>query len=312
MSAIDFKEIPKANLASGEQDKWELFAEGFLKQAGFNILSGPNRGADGGRDILALETRTGVGGETRVKWLVSCKHNAHSGESVTLEQEKDILDRVKSNGCKGFLAVYSTLPSSGLLKKLEGLQGEIEWFIYDSESIEATLLKNPDGILLAERYFPVSVRKWKDAYTGARDVAYEAEGIFCEYCHRDLGNARDGIIVLWERRPKGDSEITEYVDFYVSCKGNCDRQMRATLRETGLIDKWQDIDDLMIPLIYIKWVMCVFNELRRGVVYTDEAMNKMKHFLLRLYPFVARSTTDAEKKRIEDLKGIPSYLGGLG
>ena len=92
MPIIDFKEIPLASGGVG-RDKFELFAREFLEAIGFRIIVGPDRGVDAGRYLIVEELRTGVGGETRVKWLVSCKHKAHSGSSVTLEDERDIHDR---------------------------------------------------------------------------------------------------------------------------------------------------------------------------------------------------------------------------
>jgi len=136
MPVLDFREIPEANKNSGKQDTFELFARDFLEYLGYSIIHGPDRGADGGKDLIVKEIRKGVGGETKVKWLVSCKHKAHSGSSVGVNDETDIADRVKANSCTGFIGFYSTLPSSGLTKKLEGLKDRIEYQIYDSEKIE--------------------------------------------------------------------------------------------------------------------------------------------------------------------------------
>src|SRR5262249_4930242 len=156
MPALDFKEIPRADIANGEQDTFELFARDFLTLLGYKIVSGPDRGQDGGRDLIAVETRAGIGGETIVRWLVSCKHKAYSGRSVTLEDEPDILDRVASNSCASFIGVYSTLPASSLTRKLEGLRGQngFEFQLLDRERIELELLTSPDGLGLAKRYFP--------------------------------------------------------------------------------------------------------------------------------------------------------------
>ena len=82
MPVLNFSEIPAANLANGQQDTFELFARDVLKHIGYQIDVNPDRGRDGGRDIIAIETRTGVGGETKVRWLVSCKHKSYPS-SVT-------------------------------------------------------------------------------------------------------------------------------------------------------------------------------------------------------------------------------------
>src|ERR1019366_6122060 len=112
MPVLDFSEIPEAHLASGKQDSFELFAADVLSYIGYEIVRRPGRGADLGKDLLVLETRTGIGGETRIPWLVSCKHKAHSGKAVGLDDELNITERVEGHACGGFIAFYSTLPSS--------------------------------------------------------------------------------------------------------------------------------------------------------------------------------------------------------
>jgi len=86
MPVIDFKEIAVAT-SGAQRDQFELFAREFLDGQGFKIVIGPDRGPDAGRDLVVEEIRTGIAGETRLKWLVSCKHKAHSGASVTPEDE---------------------------------------------------------------------------------------------------------------------------------------------------------------------------------------------------------------------------------
>jgi len=159
MALLDFKEIPRANDASGRQDSFELFARDFLKYRGYSVVSGPDRGTDAGRDLIVLESRVGVGGETKIRWLVSCKHKAHSGRSVTLNDELDIYDRMNNHQCGGFIGFYSTVPASGLHGKLEGIKNsyKIDLQIYDSERIESELLETLEGQRLAKRFFPRSL-----------------------------------------------------------------------------------------------------------------------------------------------------------
>ena len=86
---LDFKEIPEAHIANGKQDTFEMFARDFFETFGFIIEEGPDRGADGGRDLIIKEKRLGILGETEIKWLVSCKHKAHSGNSVLSTDEQN-------------------------------------------------------------------------------------------------------------------------------------------------------------------------------------------------------------------------------
>jgi len=158
---IDFTEITAANSSDGMQDTFEVFSRDFLKYIGYQILNGPNRGPDRGKDLTALEKRIGVGGETIINWLVSCKHNAHSGKSVTPKDEINIKERLELHNCDGFIGMYSTIPSSGLSEILTGVSKSHEVRVFDWGEIESLLLKTTDGIQLAKRYFPNSIKQWK-------------------------------------------------------------------------------------------------------------------------------------------------------
>ncbi len=162
MPAIDFKEIPEAHLGGGLQDTFELFARDYLACIGYKIEEDPSRGADGGKDIIVTEVRKGIGGETIIKWLVSCKHKAHSGASINPSDEANINDRVSTHNCNGFIGFYSTLASSGLANTLESFKKKMEVIVYDKEKIESNLLKTSEGLQLALRYFPKSTKEWID------------------------------------------------------------------------------------------------------------------------------------------------------
>jgi hypothetical protein len=170
MAALDFKEIPSAQ-AGAERDRFEFFAREFLHSEGFKIVEQPNRGADGGRDIIVEEERLGPGGANVIRWLVSCKHKAHSGTSVIPSDEQNIRDRLGSHRCQGFIAFYSTLPSSGLGETLNKLRPDFEYLQFDAEVIERKLLDNPRGRVLAARYMPKSFNSWMQASHAAAVAA---------------------------------------------------------------------------------------------------------------------------------------------
>jgi hypothetical protein len=303
MSVLDFKEIPQPGTASGEQDAFELFARDFLELLGFKTISGPDRGADGGRDLIVSETRKGAGGETHVRWLVSCKHNAHSGKSVCESDELNILDRVRSKKCTGFILVCSTLPSSGLIKRLEELRPDLDHIVYDRGHIEKELLHLDKGPELAKRHFPVSMRKWRRHGAGPAQVFPEGTHLYCAHCGKDLLRPKvRGNVVLWRFRPTASGEGPRRVDeFYWCCKGECDRSLERKYARPGLIDSWEDIADIAIPLVYAQWMMAVLNEVHRGDVYSDRALEKYKEFMLALYPWVARDIDTEQAKRLKTL-----------
>jgi len=310
MPILDFKEIPSSNVtksASGEQDTFELFARDFLEMLGYKIISPPNRGADRGKDIIVEETRRGVGGESRIRWLVSCKHYAHSGSSITPDKEQNIKDRTKANQCEGFIGFYSTLPSSGLTSIIEGLN-TIEHQIYDKERIESYILGDKKGIKIAKRYFPKSIQSWENDHKQPADISLETPTLNCQYTGENLLKPEPRGIIVFGRNMK-KSKIIFYEDIYWCLKGEPDRILKEKFRSRGLITSWEDIPDLIIPDMYLKFCLGILNQLKsRKYFYSEVAFYKIKEFLMATFPYVARNATNEEKKRIKSLQDIPFYL----
>lgn len=98
-----------------------------------------------------------------------------------------------------------------------------------------------------------------------------------------------------------------------TCRGHCDSALAQDIRSqtNQLVDGWEDISDVMMPIIFIKWVMSILNEQRNGVVYSEEAFKSLKEFMLQVFPYVSRHLTAQETERVKSLGMIPSYLGGL-
>jgi len=157
---IDFKEIPAGNTGGDGQDQFELFARDFIEELGFNIIQHPSRGADGNKDMIVYGN---FNNQKKINWLVSCKHNAHSKtfSSVTERNEINILDRIKSNDCQGFIGIYSTIASSALSERLLKLRNEIESEIFDHRRIEKLIVHYPERHYLFWRYFTSSFDKYK-------------------------------------------------------------------------------------------------------------------------------------------------------
>lgn len=160
MPALNFKEINRADKGSsnGLQDSFELFARDFLRACGLTIVEDPSRGSDGGKDLIVEERREGRMGTNTVRWLVSCKHKAHSNDSVGAADELDLQMRLQKFSCRGFMAVYSTLPSGGLRDNFNWLQSQgYEVNVLDAERLETELLASPEMQAIARRYFPLSM-----------------------------------------------------------------------------------------------------------------------------------------------------------
>lgn len=159
MPALVFREIALAHKGT-DRDQFELFARDFLEAEGFKIVTSPDRGPDAGRDLIVKELRDGPGGQTEVLWLVSCKHKVESGNAVSHAEETNIRDRLETHSCNGFIAFYSTLPSTTLSTHLAALCPKYGLLIFDKESIEKKLLDSPNGRSIAARYMPLSFQKW--------------------------------------------------------------------------------------------------------------------------------------------------------
>ena len=157
---IDFTEI------DSDGENWELFARDFLQELGFYIESTPDRGADGGKDILVTEQLRGALNNYRFRWLVSCKHHATSKKSVSEKDEINLQERLDSFNADGFIGFYSTVPSSGLnnrLKALKDNQKIKDYRIFDNKLIENYLLRIGFSKLLM-RFLPDSYKKVKPTH----------------------------------------------------------------------------------------------------------------------------------------------------
>lgn len=314
---LDFKEIPQANLANGEQDTFELFARDFLEMIGLKTISGLDRGQDGGRDIIVIEQRKGVVGISEIRWLVSCKHKAHSGTSVRDNDETDISDRIRAHKANGFIGFYSTIISSPLGRKLESLKQNFEVMIFDRERIEQILLESENGNRIAKRYFLKSFLQWENHNFAPSNFLTEYNPLKCKNCGRDLLDREiiehtKGIIAFVEDIEYGEEngyKQNKYIDIYWSCKGECDRKLRKSYEQKGFSTSWEDISDIVIPVKYIMWNIAILNRIRNGDdIFEDSAYESLKEFIIKVSQLVLRNQTEQQSKRVLNLSSIPSYL----
>lgn len=191
---LDFTEIPQANLGGGLQDTFELFTRDFLQYLGYRIVADPDRGADGKKDLIVDEVIPGIMSEYTIRWLVSCKHYAHSGSAVKDIDEPNITERLKQHACQGFMGVYSTLPSTSLSGLLSGVDNKT---IFDHEKIEGLLLRDAEGQHLAARYFPKSFANFRVENPVPAELFSDAQSIHCEVCGADLlDGSKQGIYII--------------------------------------------------------------------------------------------------------------------
>lgn len=209
---IDFKEIAQGNIANGSQDDFELFARDLLQAVGFKIVRGPARGADDRKDMIVSEKRTGIIGNTEIRYLVSCKHYAHSknNKSVGNNDEPDVIGRLRNNQCTGFIGFYSTMPSSALDRELTQSQQlnpkDLEELLIFDKSIIASLLDtNDDSFRLYKRYFPNSYIKNMKRESDSQ-LYHHKPIIRCQLCQKNLLDDFSGQLVRSVLREPKDGD----------------------------------------------------------------------------------------------------------
>jgi hypothetical protein len=148
---LDFKELKQGK-------DLELLVREILLIKGFRVhWSG--KGVDGGKDLICFEERSSEFISDKKIWLIQCKHNAHSENSVGIKDLDDIVDSCNQHGAKGYLLVCSTYPSSAVINRLEGITNNaannIDATYWDSTKIEQILL-TPALWKIAQMFFPKS------------------------------------------------------------------------------------------------------------------------------------------------------------
>jgi hypothetical protein len=317
MPIIDFKEIPSSKGGEHGQDLWALFAREYFEALHFIIEQGPDRGPDSGRDLIIVENREGILGSSKHKWLVSCKHYAHSDTSVSNKDEIDILGRINKFEANGFIAFYSTIPSSELSRTLEAIKKKFEVEVFDREKTERSLLENVDLKRLFERFFPISFKEYYGKFFAPKNIFDTQLKIKCNLCGKDLSANRDGIVCFGNKIFESNDEFKEndkieIIDMYWSCRGRCDSIMESEFRNRGMLTTWEEFGDLAIPMVFMRWVIAMMNRLRGGVYsYSDEAYEKYLEFTLAMAQLVVKETSQEDRQRIETLTDIPQSIGGL-
>lgn len=205
---IDFTEIHTAN-------DFELFTRDLLQSMGYEIITHPGEGPDGGRDMIVEETRHGNLSDTKVRYLVSCKHFT-TGKAVGTSDEQDVPARVSKHHCDAFLGVYSTHPTTQLVTDCQGWTTNPDQSrafsaeILDGSGIRKQLLELGQSQRLVTQYFPMAAMAHRRLQTESN--IYRKRPIFhCRICEIDILERLQGSIVVEAThgpamRPSGEPE----------------------------------------------------------------------------------------------------------
>lgn len=220
---IDFRELPEDGTAF-EQLVRELCLRSGLRPQ----WSG--KGSDQGRDIVITETINGPVAPFERRWLIQCKHNAHSGKSVGRDDVGNIVDDCHQIAAEGYLLACTTQPSSALTTKLQELQGNkslhLVTKVWDGVDIEK-MIHEPRFFSLGHLFFPRSfaTTPWKIYNRGAPN---QWTGNYKEYfihlssrvagSHPQLKACEDIIAKLEQVGPLGEYEFVRPRGIYFDDK----------------------------------------------------------------------------------------------
>jgi len=130
----------------------------------------------------------------------------------------------------------------------------------------------------------------------------------CGYCGKDLletadSEGRESIVVLVT---SVDSDPRRVFDIYWSCKGNCDEELKTRLSTPNSTTSFEDISDLLNPIMLLNWVFDTMDKLRYGRdIYEDEAYEKEKEFIAALSQRVFQEITDEDRKNAQANFDLP-------
>jgi hypothetical protein len=156
---IDFRELVSAVPGEGLE---ELVRHIGTKRDLSPSASG--RGPDGGRDLFLTEILVGNVSTQKLKWLVSCKDKAVSGEAVSEADLPSITDKLGQHQAEGFLLVTTTIPGTAAKELLDKLDksngGGIYTWVWDKSELTKILL-DPVYEDLLKQFFPESYKRVK-------------------------------------------------------------------------------------------------------------------------------------------------------
>nr|WP_314545722.1 hypothetical protein [uncultured Massilia sp.] len=228
-------------------EDWEFFAGDFLSCIGYQILRGPSRGPDGGRDLLVYGN-----GKT---FLVSCKYKLVANKAVGTEDEESIVERLMQNDANGFIGFYSTLISTPLDNRFEGLRRNgIECIVFDGNNI-SDYLPNIPSFILQKYGLPNDVRFVMNV------SLQDYQELPCKCCGKDILN---DTYIAWSLAAIVE-EGNGCVSYFYGCK--------ACLPSLPMII-WVEVSQALHQEQLINWNRCVKEYTEERSVNSEFYKNK--------------------------------------
>jgi hypothetical protein len=119
------------------------------------------------------------------------------------------------------------------------------------------------------------------------------------------------IVIVSDTRylEENDFKQEKIIDVYYSCKGKCDHFIENHYRSKGLMTKWEDISDIIIPLKYLSWNIAILNGIRSNRTnYDDIAFKNLKFFIIKISQITLKQQTEEQIERLRLLSMLPKGI----
>ncbi|KEI70785.1 restriction endonuclease [Endozoicomonas elysicola] len=147
---IDFKRI------SDDGEDFELLIRDVLESHGVKILSSPSRGADQKKDLIVeVENKDQIGTTTSIKYLVQCKHKAHSNKSVYENELGDWRSACKKFKVDGYFLITSTIASATVQSNFDAENSDRNGFkmkVWDRQQLQSMIERSPKSVSIIKQY----------------------------------------------------------------------------------------------------------------------------------------------------------------
>lgn len=117
------------------------------------------------------------------------------------------------------------------------------------------------------------------------------EPLKCAYCKKDVLNSEEGGLLVQIEHV----ETKKIDDIYVCCDGECYDMLRELRVGEMEIDKWQDIDELKNPVLFLQFVMDILDKMYNGMQINEDVFENLKMIIIKTAQYVMREMSEDEK-----------------
>lgn len=218
-------------------EDFELLCRDVLESYDALIVSEPTRGPDQKKDlVIEITSRDLLGNSEKIKYLVQCKHKAHSGRSVLEAEIGDFRSACLLHKTDGYFLITSTIASVTVANNLnaEKESGPLKVIIWDGKKLEGKIESSPNSSQIIEKYnlkenLELQFSEMRNILMGEYHLPFDLYKEVSEECFKAL---------IFEKISY-DSELKqkkEYIGFCCSQDGLTDHYTQSIKKKYKLND----------------------------------------------------------------------------